>query len=74
MTGPALTPEQIAHRIGMTAAYVRGLCASGELRARKCGKFWRVDPPDFTSWWDAQQVKPIDDAKVVALATRRGRT
>lgn len=51
MTGRTLTPTEVAERIRMTAAYVRDLCERGELPARKCGKFWRIEEADFDGWW-----------------------
>jgi excisionase family DNA binding protein len=48
-----MTPQDVASRIKMTPAYVRLLCERGELRARKCGKFWRIEEADFLAWWSA---------------------
>lgn len=67
MTTKVLTPNEIAATIKMTAAYVRLCCERGELRARKCGKFWRIDEPDFIAWWN----KGKTSTNVVQIASAR---
>ena len=73
MTGRVLTPNEIAERIRMTAAYIRQLCDRGELPARKVGKFWRIEESDFDAWWAKEKTKPVSDEKVIAIAERRVR-
>lgn len=70
MTSRTLTPGEIAERIRMTSAYVRSLCESGELPARKCGKFWRVDEADFVAWW-AKGKTSSTSPTVLQIAGRR---
>lgn len=49
-TGALLTPAQVAERAQLTQQKVYRLLERGELRGRKCGKYWRVTEADFERW------------------------
>lgn len=45
-----LGPQQIAEAAGLTQQRVYSLIQSGELKAQKIGKYWRVRRVDFERW------------------------
>lgn len=52
-----LCPRQIADMSGLTQQRVYGLIQSGELKAKKTGKYWRVRRVDFERWQMGESVR-----------------
>lgn len=44
VAAPLLTTDQVAERLQVNEQTVRALIKSGELRGKKVGKFYRVEP------------------------------
>lgn len=68
---PLLTPEDIAGLTGMNYHGVLRAIRSGELKATRKGKGYRVKPEWYEEWLEADIVTPIRRRPVSPSPTRR---
>lgn len=59
-----LTVEQAAHRMSMSARYVRRLIAERRIVFYRLGRSVRIDPTDLTALIASGRVEPITPASV----------
>lgn len=58
-----LTTDEAAAVIRMSEDYVARKCASGEIRAKKLGRTWRITPAALEAFMSPGRAKPTRDRR-----------
>lgn len=69
-----LTPEEVAERLRMKPATVRGWLRSGGMKGVRIGRVWRIDPRELEAFLETRSGPADEDALTVEdlAAIRRG--